>query len=331
MLVHDAAVRPRRWRLVAVTLCVAVGILTHYLFVLPLLAALVWLAVSSAVPRAIRLQVGAAAVVGLAAIAPWAGVLAEQYSAERFGWIDDFDPLKGLYLYGTLFDPGVAALLDRADVVRRPAGGLARRPGTGRRRGGLPLAARGRGPALRAPDGRAGCRGVRHLGSRARHLQHEEPPARGALCRDCRRGAAGRAASPARARGRGNRVGLAVAATLEAPPVAPPADRYAQVLVEEGWQREDVIVLIADFYGFRSPIGWYLPGRPFLELVDLDADRRRAFLIVQGERSWAGLGRHRPDFGVRRIGNVFIAPLGPDERELETLVELGGKLVRARG
>ena len=131
--------------------------------------------------------------------------------------------------------------------------------------------------------------------------------------------------------GAGAAIGLAVAATLEAPPVAPPADRYAQVLVEEGWQREDVIVLIADFYGFRSPIGWYLPGRPFLELVGLDADRRRAFLIVQGERSWAGLGRHRPAFGVRRIGNVFIAPLGPDERELETLVELGGKLVRARG
>jgi hypothetical protein len=34
---------------------------------------------------------------------------------------------------------------------------------------------------------------------------------------------------------------------------------------------------------------------------------------------------------VRRIGNVYIAPLGPDDRELQTLVELGGKLVRARG
>ena len=130
--------------------------------------------------------------------------------------------------------------------------------------------------------------------------------------------------------GAGTAIGIAVAATLEAPPVAPPADRYAQVLVQEGWQREDVIVLLADFYGFRSPIGWYLPGRPFLELVDLDAERRRAFLIVQGDRAWAWLGTLRPDFGVRRIGNVYIAPLGPDERVLETLVELGGKLVRAR-
>ena len=330
VLVHDAAVRPRPLRLVAVALCVAAGILTHYLFVLPVLAALVWLAVSTRLPRAVRLWVCGAAVVGLAGIAPWAGVLAEQYSAERFGWIDDFDPLKGLYLYGTIFDPGgplysseptsfggrqVAWLAVLVPVV---AGAVClwRRGDEGRLYALLtvvPVAAAyvvwAAGPDI----------------FNTRNLLPVAPFAMIAV-------AALLAAlpRPLALAGAGTAIGIAVAATLEAPPVAPPADRYAQVLVQEGWQREDVIVLLADFYGFRSPIGWYLPGRPFLELVDLDAERRRAFLIVQGDRAWAWLGTLRPDFGVRRIGNVYIAPLGPDDRVLETLVELGGKLVRAR-
>jgi hypothetical protein len=117
---------------------------------------------------------------------------------------------------------------------------------------------------------------------------------------------------------------------VEAPPLGPPADRIAEALVEQGWEREDAIVLVADFYGFRSPIGWYLPGRPFLQRVDLAAERRRVFLVVQGRRSWEALGALRPSRAARTVGSgIFVAPLEPGAPQLETLVALGGKLVQA--
>jgi hypothetical protein len=329
VLVHDASVRPSRVRLVAIVLCVAVGILTHYLFVLPLLAALVWLAVSRSLPRAARLRVGGAAVLGLAAIAPWVGVLAEQYSAERFGWIDDFDPLKGLYLYGTIFDPGgpiyssepasfgirQVAWLAVLPIVVAGAACLWRRGDEGRLYALLTVVPVAVAYVIWAggPD----IFNTRNLLPVAPFVVISIAALLAALPR------------PLAVAGSGAAVGLAVAATLTAPPLGPPADRIAQALVDQGWQRDDAVILIADFYGFRSPIGWYLPGRPFLQRIGLDADRGRVFLVVQGARSWAGLGRYRPPGAVQRIDYVFVVPVD-EERRVETLVELGGALIRAR-
>jgi hypothetical protein len=330
VLVRDAVARPTPPRLVAVGLCVAVGIVTHYLFVLPLLATLVWLGAVAYAPRAARLRVAGAAAVGVAAIVPWAGVLAEQYTAERFGWIDDFDPLKALYLYGTIFDVGgplystepmafgVRQLAWLAVLVPVLAGAavLWRRGDEGRLYALMALVPFGAafGVWAAGPD----IFNTRNLLPVAPYAVIAIAAFLTVLPRPLALAAAGAA------------VGLATLATVEAPPLGPPADRIAEALVEQGWEREDAIVLVADFYGFRSPIGWYLPGRPFLQRVDLAAERRRVFLVVQGRRSWEALGALRPSRAARTVGSgIFVAPLEPGAPQLETLVALGGKLVQA--
>jgi len=328
VLVHDGSARPSPLRLVALALCVAAGVLTHYLFVLPLLAVLIWLLVGSRSARSARIRVGLAAAIGVTAIIPWAGVLAVQYSADRFGWIDDFDPVKGLYLYGTIFDVGgplyatdpapfglrQVAWLVVLGVVAGGAVVLWRRGDEGRLYALLALV-----PFLAAYV-------IWAAGPHIFNTRNLLPVAPfaviavGALLAAIPR--------PLAVAGAGAAIGLAAAATVEAPPLGPPADVIAQVLVDEGWQRDDAIVLIADFYGFRSPIGWYLPERPFLRRVDLTASHRRVFLIVQGTAAWDWLVNLRPPIGAMRVGNVYIVELEPGAPQLRTLVALGGEIIK---
>jgi uncharacterized membrane protein len=59
-----------------------------------------------------------------------------------------------------------------------------------------------------------------------------------------------------------------------------PYDKVAETLVQEGWRRSDVIVLGGNFYSFRGPLEWYLPGRPRLALGESPKPRCNRFFVV---------------------------------------------------
>jgi hypothetical protein len=62
--------------------------------------------------------------------------------------------------------------------------------------------------------------------------------------------------------------GLAVAGLVAASPLGPPADRIADEVVAAGWRPGEPVLLRGDYFAFRSPLGWYLPGRPDLRPID---------------------------------------------------------------
>src|SRR5512134_3038393 len=106
LLLERAAAQPSLGRLAAVAAGAAAGAYTHYFFLLAAAAALVWLTVEREL-RGAALRVGAAVVLGTATLLAWLPGLLEQVGAERFGWIDAFDPVKFLALPSALFwDPG---------------------------------------------------------------------------------------------------------------------------------------------------------------------------------------------------------------------------------
>jgi hypothetical protein len=69
----------------------------------------------------------------------------------------------------------------------------------------------------------------------------------------------------------------------------PPYDEYADTLVGLGWTPADPVYFrggahrlsyLGNEYALRSPIGWYLPGHPFLRLTDESCGRQ--FFFVDG-------------------------------------------------
>ena len=109
LLLERAAARASFGRLAAVAACAAAGAYTHYFFLLAAAGALVWLAVEREL-RPVAVRLGAAVLLGTATLLAWLPGLLEQVRAERFGWIDAFDPVKFLALPSALFwDPGTMA------------------------------------------------------------------------------------------------------------------------------------------------------------------------------------------------------------------------------
>jgi hypothetical protein len=311
-LLARAARSPTKGRLAALAACVALGVLTHYFFVLTLVAGLVWLFVVS-MPRATRVRASLAMLGGLAVLAIWTPVLLEHWTAQRFGWIDDFDALKGAYLYGTVFDAGGALYADvdqpfgwrqvlwLAVLVLVLAGSvqLWRRSGEARLWALLAV-----GPfALAAAIWLAGpdIFNTRNLLAVAPFACVAVAAAIFALPR------------PLALAGAAGIVAAATLATVTAPAVGPPADKIAQMLVARGWDRGDRIVLFADFYGFRSPIGWYLPGRPFLRRVPASSTSGDLYLVAQGRRTWLRINEARNMISLDRVDGVFVALLQRDD------------------
>jgi hypothetical protein len=282
---------------------------------------------------------------GLIPLLAWLPVLADQYSAHRFDWIGDFNGLKASYFYGTLFDAGgtlysfvpapfgsrqwwwlaVLTLVLAGSVV------LWRR---GRSRRAVP------GDGVIWPAAQARLCGLLAVGPVAitllvwlsgpdvfntRNLFVAAPFAAVAAAAPLallRR--------PLALAGAGALIALAVIATVQADPLGPPADRIAQALVAQGWTPQSRVVLFADdFYGFRSPIGWYLPGRPFLQLTSPIAGDAPAFVVVKGTAGWDVLDLGGDVGPVERIDNVYVARLHGGDALLSSLAARRGAVLAA--
>jgi hypothetical protein len=283
-----AAARPDRLRLLALGACVAAGILTHYFFALLVVAGLLW-------ARSLRLT--AACVAGLAPFLLWLPRFLDQYENDRFSWIEGFDLLKALSVYSAFFwNPG-PLYVNTADVGLSAGEAVARvavlvvvlvgswalaRTETGRLAAALAVLP----VTLAAVLWLAGA---------------DVFTTRNVLCAApfaCVAVAAAVAALPRPAAIVAGvaAVGLAAAGFAHERTLGPPDyDRLADALVAEGWRFGDPVavfggahehVQLGSAYALRSPVAWYLPGRPFLRLPrEEDAACDDAFVLAPQGRA----------------------------------------------
>lgn len=301
-----AARRPTFWSMGALALCVAAGLMTHYLFALLVLAGLLWLWTGRA-SGTTRLVGTAAAVVGAIPLILWSPVLVDQYSAERFGWISDFNPLKAAYLYGTMFDWG-GPLYASGDAPLGIREGFWLAAGVVVLAGATRLLRRSepeRLCALLAVGPVLGAAGLWLAGPHifnTRNLIGVAPfvavSIASLLVALPRRVAVAGAAAT---------LSLVLVGTVQGPPLGPPADRVAAALQAQGWTPESRIVLFGDFYGFRSPVGWYLPGRPFLRLTEPVDARGDVFVVAQGRETWDTLRLLLTPVSLEQVDDIYIA------------------------
>ena len=281
LLLEHAAAEPRLGRLVALAACTAAGAYTHYFFVLAALAGLVWLAVEREL-RPAGLRAGAAIVLGSATLLAWLPGLVDQVSAERFGWIDAFDPVKFAALPSALFwdpgtmyaeigvDPGLWEAAARAAILALVVAGcavLARLGSSARLCALLVLVPIGL-------SGLAWLAGLRII--TGRNLIGVTAFAAIAL-------AAVLVPLPRRAAYAVAVAGLAVAVAAYArTPMAerPDFDRVADTLVDEGWEPGDPILVVGSLFDFRSPLEWYLPGGVTLAQAEPASECSRLFVVT---------------------------------------------------
>jgi Dolichyl-phosphate-mannose-protein mannosyltransferase len=261
LLLERAAAEPRLGRLVALAACTAAGAYTHYFFLLAAVAGLVWLAVEREL-RAVALRTGSAIVLGAATLLAWLPGLVDQVGAERFGWIDAFDPVKFASLPSALFwdpgtmyaelgaDPGFWEAAARVAILALVLGGCAvlRRLGSSARLCALLVVV----PV--GVSGIAWLAGLRII--TGRNLIGVTAFAAVALAAVLlplpRRTAFGAAALG---------LALAVFSYVRAPmPERPDFDQVADALVDAGWAPGDPILVVGSLPDFRSPLEWYLPG-----------------------------------------------------------------------
>ena len=261
LLLERAAANPLLGRLVALGACAAAGAYTHYFFLLAAIAGLIWLAVEREL-RAVALRVGSAIVLGSATLLAWLPGLLDQVGAERFGWIDVFDPVKFASLPSALFwdpgtmyaelgaDPGVWEVTVRVAILALVLGGCAvlRHLGSSARLCALlvvvPIGVSGIAwlAGLRIITGR-NLIGVTAFAAIALAAVLLPLP---------RRAAFGAAALG---------VALAVFWYVRTPmPERPDFDQVADALVDAGWAPGDPILVVGSLPDFRSPLEWYLPG-----------------------------------------------------------------------
>lgn len=296
---------PSRRRAVVLALVVAAGALTNYFFLLFVAAVVVWLGVSPGarlVRRNAMLSIGA----GLVPFIVWSPVMALQYRRHRFSFIGPFDGHTVLSSYWSLFaraEPhttllhSVAPLLVLAGVVVGSAL-LARRSDAG-------LLC-----ALLALTPFAAASLVWLAGPRifdVRNLIGAGPfsaIALAALAAALPRVAATAAACLAAA--------LLVYGFTEGDRVKPVSyDRVADALVSEGWSTRDPVVLFGNFYAFRSPLEWYLPGQPALTLGETRRQPcTRVFVVALGSAARSRTLRAPALAETRQVRGILVARLG---------------------
>lgn len=268
--------RPEWRRLVALALVAAGGCLTNYFFVLFLACGLAW-AWAARAPR----RVAAAALAGFALFLPWLPAALSQYDHHRFSWIGHFRLSSVLSAYWLLVahnEPATAVLHRLAPyaalaLVLVAAAVLARRDGEARLVALLAV-----GPvAIAAVVWAAGPEVFD-----PRNVIGAGPFAAIAVASLLVRLPV-RAAAPLAAAG----LGL-LAYGYVSSERTPPTDfeGIAHALVREGWSPRTPIVLYdGNFFAFRGPLEWYLPGRPDLTLGrPTDRACGGAFAVVAGDR-----------------------------------------------
>jgi hypothetical protein len=261
LLLERAAAEPRLGQLVALAACTVAGVYTHYFFLLAVAAGLVWLAVEREL-RAAAIRVGGTILLGAATLLAWLPGLLDQVGAERFGWIDAFDPVKFAALPSALFwdpgtiyaelgaDPGFWEAAVRVAILVLVLGGCAVL---------WKLSSSARLCALLvivpvAVSGIAWLAGLRIItGRNLIGVTAFAAVALAAVLLPLPR----RAALTAAALG----LALAVFSYVRAPmPERVDFDRVADALVDAGWAPGDAILVIGSLPDFRSPLEWYLPG-----------------------------------------------------------------------
>lgn len=281
LLLERAAAEPRAGRLAALAACAAAGAYTHYFFLPAAIAGLVWLALEREL-RPVAVRTGTAIVLGCATLLAWLPGLVEQVSAERFGWIDAFDPVKLAALPSALFwdpgtmyaelgtDPGAAEALGRIAILLLVLVGCAvlARLGPSARLCALlvvvPVALSGIAwlAGLRIITGR-NLIGVTAFAAVALAAVLVPLPRRAALAA----AAAG--------------VGLVVVAYVRTPMVVRvDFDRVADALVEAGWKPGDPILVVGSLPDFRSPLEWYLPGEVTLPEAESAGGCAAVFVVT---------------------------------------------------
>jgi hypothetical protein len=233
-------------------------------------------------------------VAGAAIAAVWIPVFVEQYGRNRFWWIGAFRwrrvvsaPLR---LF-TGFDAGSAAgiVVSAAFVVVLAAGArsLVRRGATGRLIVALTF-----GPLVLA--GLVWFAGVRIFA--VRNLIEIAPfagiCAAAALTLLPRRLAVAAAAITL--------AGLGAAAVGHADSAAPPFNRLARALVQEGWRPSVPVLVYGNFFVYRAPLEWYLPHQPLL-------DPGRPLSRACGTVLVVARGRHARGLHGRRVGEFVVA------------------------
>lgn len=309
LLLERAAAVPRLGRLAALAVCAAAGAYTHYFFVLAALAGLVWLALEREL-RAAALRTGGAIVLGSATLLAWLPGLVDQVGAERFGWIDAFDPVKFASLPSALFwnpgtmyaedgaDPGLWAAAGRVAFLAVVLAGCAvlRRLGSSARLCAL---------LVLVPVGVSGIAWLAGLrivtGRNLIGVTAFAAVALAAVLLPLPR----RAAYAAAAAG----VAFAVVAYVRMPMAErPDFDRVADALVEEGWEPGDPILVIGSLPDFRSPLEWYLPGEVTLAEAEAAGSCEQLFVVTDLLRGRRLLDVVEPARRVR-VGSVEVARL----------------------
>lgn len=251
---------PSRRRALALAAVTGAGLLTHYFFVFTVAGGLVWLWIEPQARRS-RLRTSIAVAAGLAVYIPWAPFMLRQYRQNRFDWIGSFQGRTVLETPLRLFTPlgrhgaiAIAAPLGLLAVAGVGSVVLARASARGRLYAllwSVPL-------ALASTAWLVGFHiyAVRNMIGIGAFLAIAVAASLVALPAQARTAAAAL-------------VACAMIAGFVSDQQVPAASYkgFARALVAEGWKLHDPVAVFGNFFAFRSPLEWYLPGSPRLALV----------------------------------------------------------------
>jgi uncharacterized membrane protein len=269
--------RPGRRTAIVLALVTAAGALTNYFFLLSVAAVLLWAWTRQAL-RPVRRRFTVAIGAGLIPFAAWTPVLAFQYRHHRFSFIGPFRLHDVVTSYWSLFarvEPRTSVLhtavpLLVAAAVLAGCIALARRSDAGRLCALLavmPVLVAAlvwlAGPRIFDTRNLVGAGPFAAIAVAALLTLLPRPAGLAAAC-------AGAA--------------LIVFGFVEGERQTPIAyDHIARMLVSEGWQASDPIIVRGNFYAFRSPLEWYLPQQTALTLgLPRGVPCKRVFVISHG-------------------------------------------------